>query len=73
MNSFTHSGFYQVVRQNTSDAIISNHTDEELRDALETANSFGFLTAIAIANIASDEELALSVFERGKGFFDNEP
>jgi hypothetical protein len=72
MNSFTHSGLYQAVRQNTSDEITSNYTDEELQDALETANSFGILTAIAIADMAGDEDLARAVFERSEGFFGNE-
>ena len=73
MNSFTHSGFYQAVRQNTADSITPNHTDEEKKDALDTANSFGILTAIAIADMADNEQLAQSVFERGKEFFENEP
>ena len=73
MNSFTHSGFYQVVRRNKTDEIAPNYTDEELVDALDTANSFGILTAIAIADMGRNEKLAHAVFERGKRFFENEP
>jgi hypothetical protein len=73
MNSLTRSGFYQSVRQNTVDSIAPNHTDEEKKDVLDTANSFGILTAIPIADMAGNEKLVRSVFERGKEFFDNEP
>lgn len=73
MNSFTHSGLYQVVRQNTPDEITTNYTDDELKDAIETANSFGVLTTIAIADLAGNAELVREVFERGKVFFGNEP
>ena len=71
MNSFTHSGLYQVVRQNTLDAIEPNYTDEELKDTLETANSFGTLAVLAFARMAGNEELALAVFKRAQGFFGN--
>lgn len=69
MNSFTHCGIYQVVRRNDGNEIIPNYTDEELVNALETANSFGILTGIAIADMARNEALAQAIFERGKEFF----
>lgn len=53
MNSFTHSGLYQIIRRNTANEITPNYTDGELIDALDTANSFGILTAIAISNMAA--------------------
>ncbi len=73
MNSFTHSGLYQIIRRNTADEITPNYTDEELVDTLNTANSFGILTAIAISDMAHNEKLAQTVFERGQKFFTNEP
>lgn len=73
MNSLTHSGFYQVARRNRADEIAPNYYDEELVDALNTANSFGILTAIAIADMARNETLVRAVFERGQRFFGNEP
>lgn len=69
MNSFTHSGLYQIVRRNTANEIIPNYTDAELIDALETANSFGILTAIAISDMARNETLAKKVFDRGQEYF----
>ena len=69
MNSFTHTGLYQIIRRNTANEIMPNYTDEELIDALNTANSFGILTAIAISDMAHNEELAKKVFDRGQEFF----
>lgn len=69
MNSFTHTGIYQVVRRNKTDEIAPNYADGELIDALETANSLGILTGIAIADMAGNEKLARVVFERGQKFF----
>lgn len=69
MNSFTHSGLYQIVRRSTANEIMPNYADAELIDALETANSFGILTAIAISDMARNETLAKKVFDRGKEYF----
>lgn len=69
MNSFTHSGLYQIIRRNTANEITPNYTDAELIDALDTANSFGILTAIAISDMARNEALAKKVFDRGQEFF----
>lgn len=69
MNSFTHSGFYQVVRRNTADEIIPVYADSELLDALTSANSFGILAAIEVANMAKSESLTLEIFERGNEYF----
>lgn len=73
MNSLTHSGYYQVIRRNTADEIIPNYTDDELLNALSSANSFGILTAVEIANIAKDEELAHEILERGQTYFEKAP
>lgn len=71
MNSFTHTGIFQMVRRNTADEIIPNYSDEELIDALDTANSIGFLSVYAIAEMAGDETLGPAVLERQKAFFGN--
>ncbi len=73
MNSFTHSGFYQVVRRNKETEIAPDYSDKEILDALESANSFAILTAIAISDIANNEALAYSVYERGMQFFKKPP
>ena len=73
MNSFTHSGFFQVVRRNTGSTIEPNYADEELIDALETADSFAILTTRAIADMSDNQNLALEVYEKGKKYFEERP
>ena len=73
MNSLTHSGFYQVVRRNKPDSICSNYTDDEILDALSTANSFAILTAVEIANLAKNEPLTLEFLEKAKEYFASAP
>ena len=73
MNSFTHSGLYQVIRRHKGDEMSPNYSDKEIIDALESANSFAILTGIAIANIAKNDELAVAVFERGMKYFNKNP
>lgn len=73
MNSFKHTGFYQVVRRNKASEIAPNYSEEEILDGLESANAFAILTAIAIATLAKDEHLAYSVYERAMEFFKKSP
>lgn len=73
MNSFTHSGFHQVVRRNKDREISPNYTNDEIIDAIETANSCAILTAIAIADIANSVELAKEIFDRGMAYFKTKP
>ena len=69
MNSFKHTGFYQVVRRNKESDISPDYSEDEILDGLESANAFAVLTAIAIASIAKDESLAYSVYVYGMEFF----
>ena len=73
MNSFTHSGFWQVVRRNKPGEIAPNYTDNEIIDALRTANSFAILAAFTIANMSKDEGLVKEIYERGMEYFDIKP
>lgn len=73
MNSFTHSGFYQVVRRNMSSKICPNYAESEILDALSSANSFGILTAVEIANMSKNEALTLEFINRGNQYFDKAP
>lgn len=68
MNSFTHSGFFQVVRRITEDSIESNYEEGEILDALNVANSFGLLSAIEMALMAKNEALANEILEKIKQF-----
>ena len=73
MNSFTHSGMMQVVRRLNSEEVIPTYTDAEMIDALNSANSLGFLAAIAISGMAGNEGLAQRILDRERELFANEP
>ncbi len=73
MNSATHSGFYQVLRRNTENEIAPNYSKEDIVNALESANSFAILTAIAISDIANNTQLANTVYKYGMEYFKKSP
>lgn len=51
MNSFTHTGLLQVVRQMSSTEIGSNFPEEEIVGALDTADTVALLSAMVIVDI----------------------
>jgi hypothetical protein len=67
MNSYTHSGFMQIVRRNTASTIEPNYTEDEILEALNFANAVGLLSALEISHLASSEELANSILEKAEG------
>jgi hypothetical protein len=67
MNSYTHSGFMQVVRRNTASTIEPNYTEDEILEALNFANAIGLLSALEISHLARSEELANSILEKAEG------
>ena len=66
MNSFTHSGMLQVERHIRSGEIRPDFTEAEIVDGLESADAFGMLAAMAIANLAGDVTLMASILDRSK-------
>jgi hypothetical protein len=58
MNSFTHTGFHQVVRRQTETTIESSYEVEEVVEVIDFANAIGFMSAIEIALLAGDDSLA---------------
>lgn len=71
MNSFTHTGFYQVVRRNTGTEIRADYSEAEILDAVSTANSFAILAGVEVANIAKSEPLAREIADYGNQYFEN--
>jgi len=69
MNSFTHTGFDQVVRRNTADSIEPNYDNNEILEALGFANALGLLSVMEIAQIGNNEALANEVLEKIKNDF----
>lgn len=72
MNSFTHGGFAQLVRRIAESTIEPNYKDEEVAEALGFANAMALVTAVAIALLASREQLANEIVEKAKAFWNTE-
>jgi len=66
MNSYTHSGFYQSGRRVKEKTIEANYKEEEIIDLLEFSDAIGMLTALQIALMAGNVELANDLFQRFK-------
>lgn len=58
MNSFTHTGFRQVVRRSTSTTVDSNYPEEEIVEALRFAPATAFMVAVELAHMARNDSLA---------------
>jgi hypothetical protein len=69
MNSFTHSGFLQVVRRNKEESIEPNYPDEEIIELVNMANALGMLAALQIALLAGKKDLANDMLEKSKIIF----
>lgn len=69
MNSFTHSGFLQVVRRNKEESIEPNYTEEEMIELMNMANAFGMLSVLQIALLAGKNILANDMLEKSKVLF----
>ena len=66
MNSFTHSGYSQAVRRNTTDSIEPNYEEHEILEALQFSNAIAMLAAIQIASMANNVELANDLLKKTK-------
>ncbi len=66
MCAFTHTGGLHIQRWNTSDGIESNYSPDEVLEVLAFAESFGALSVLGIAELASDEEMALRILNKVK-------
>lgn len=68
LNSYTHCGYHQVVRQNKENSIESNFDDEELFEAIDFTNALGMLAAIAMCDLAGADEMAVRVLDEAKRY-----
>ena len=66
MNSYTHTGFMQIVRRNTASAIEPNYAEDEIIEALNFANAIGLLSALEISHLAKSTEFANSILEKAE-------
>jgi hypothetical protein len=66
MCAYTHSGGLHLQRWNTSDGIEPNYSLEEVLDVLTFAEFIGVMSVLGIAELATDEELALRLLNKVK-------
>ena len=57
MNSFTHTGFRQVVRRQTEATIESTYDDDEVKEVADFSKAISFLCAMEIAVLADKKPL----------------
>ena len=66
MNSFTHSGFNQIIRRNTESTIEPNYDIEEIEEAINFANAIGLLSCLEISFLAKKEDFSIEILEKIK-------
>jgi len=66
MCAYTHTGGLHIQRWNTAEAVEPAYDPEEVAEVLAFAEIIASLSVIGVANLAQDEELANSVFQRFK-------
>lgn len=73
MNSYTHSGFNQIVRRITESSIEPNYHEKEIKQCIYFATLIGLMSALEIALMARNENLSLEILEAIKGFSSEMP
>lgn len=70
LNSFTHTGFNQIVRRNVEDAIQSNYSTDDVREVVRFVNSISILAGLEVAQLskACSERLMVEFLEKAKEF-----
>ena len=66
MNSFTHSGFPQIIRRNTESTIEPNYEIEEIEKAINFTNAIGLLSCLEISFLAKKEDFSIEILEKIK-------
>lgn len=66
MNSFTHTGFSQVVRRNREGSIEPNYDEGEVLEIVNFSGGFGIMAAVEIAHLANNEVLANALLVKAK-------
>jgi hypothetical protein len=66
MCSYTHTGSLQVQRWNTSEAIESRHSPEEIDEVLGFTNAIALLAAVGVSALADNETVAAQLLEKSR-------
>ena len=72
LNDFTHSGIKQVGMRNKKDSIGPNYQEKDLVKILEFVNTTSIFSAIAIAEISNNDQLADDIHNLTNIFLDKE-
>ncbi len=57
-SNYTHSGALQIMRRSTTTTLAPNYATEEIQEMLKHVNTVGMMSAIEIAFLAENLELA---------------
>lgn len=68
LNSFTHTGFYQVARRSGDGFTGPNYPDSEVCQALALAGALGLIAASQLSGIAGNQALVQETLERMKEY-----
>jgi len=68
MNSYTHSGYLQIVRRIKETTIEPNYAEDEIVEVLNFTNAIGLLSTLQVAFLSGSEQLPNSIFEKTKDF-----
>ena len=66
MNSYTHTGYHQVIRRQTENSIEAAYDDDEILEMVNFANAIGYLAAIATCDLANNAKLANTILDKIK-------
>jgi len=66
MCSYTHTGGLHIQRWNTAEGIESNYSPEEVLEVLVFAEGFAALSVLGVAELATDDEMALRILNKVK-------
>jgi hypothetical protein len=68
LSGFTHTGFQQVARRYTGNALKSNYPELEVVQACHFAGALGLLAAIELMVLSNNETMANAILERAKTY-----
>jgi hypothetical protein len=64
MNSYTHTGYLQIVRRQTETALESNYSDDEVIQALNFSGAVSCLVAIELSALCQSTDLANVILQK---------
>ncbi|MEQ9609215.1 MAG: hypothetical protein RLN99_16270 [Kiloniellaceae bacterium] len=66
LNDYTHTGYAQLCSRLTADSIEANYRADEVLQALNYADAFGYISAIAICDLTDKVDIANQILQKVK-------